>query len=478
MALKSPFLLVLLAIVFLLLFCTVQAVSTLYVTPSANTTCRGEPCLTLNQYAESVSQYFTDDTELVFLSGRHSLDGFLVKLKNVSRFVMRTESLSDMSSDFVIVCRASAFSFKDVNNVTISNLTFLSCGDMVHFEPSLTIINVEAFTLADSKVIQSDYAAVVAVDSNGILLGSTFEDNVGVAGGAVSSSNSTLELRDCVMVNNSAFVGGAVLARESMLTFHGSNMFAESKAKYWGGSFFCFQSVIFFNGSNTFCCNFAKSAGGAIYVQASYLLFNGVANFTDNSAARTGGAMFIAQSTVEFSGSTFFVKNGGGAVMCNGSDVLMTGIVIFDSNVGYIASALHVSGKNVTLSGNILFQNNSGISTTLGVVNGSIILQGNIFFSQNTAYISTITIALATVIVDGNSSFVDNAGRVGTAMYLVESNVVFAGKHQFLNNTAILNGGVFQVSSSIITFTGDFTFINNSAAAWGGVISALNGHIN
>ena len=486
MALKSLLLLILLAVIFLLLLCTVQAVSTLYVTPSANTTCRGEPCLTLNQYAKNTCQYFTDDTELVFLPGRHSLDGFQVKLKNVSRFVMRTESrdtLSNMSSDFVIVCSASAFAFKDVNNVTLSNLIFLSCGKM---NPSLTIINVEAFMLAYSKVIRSssDYAAVMTFNSYAILLGSTFEDNVGIYGGAVWSSNSTIELRDCVMVNNSAFVGGAVLANESMLTFHGSNMFAENKAKLLGGSFYCIQSVIFFNGSNTFCCNFAKLAGGAIHVQASYLLFNGVANFTNNSAASTGGAMFIAQSTVEFSGSTFFVKNGpalnGGAVICFGSDVLMTGTVVFDSNEGYITSALYVNRFNVTLSGNIVFKNNSGTSkagTTLDVFNGSTILHGNILFSQNNGHFSTIRISLATVIVDGNSSYVDNAGHIGTAMYLVKSDVVFIGKHQFVNNTAIANGGVFQVDSSTIAFTGDFTFINNSAGMLGGVISARNGHI-
>lgn len=45
-----------------------------YVHPSNSSDCPGEPCLTLDEYAENVTEYSIPGTEFIFLSGEHFLN--------------------------------------------------------------------------------------------------------------------------------------------------------------------------------------------------------------------------------------------------------------------------------------------------------------------------------------------------------------------------------------------------------------------
>ena len=482
----------LIAFLLLLLLCAVQAVSTLFVTPSSNTTCGGEPCLTLNQYAENSSQYFTDDTELVFLSGRHLLDGFPVTVINVTRFVMRTESnIFNDSLYCEIVCRASAVAFINVGNVTISNLAFNHCGDST---PSVLAVDVQTLEVVDSRFSDSPLSALFTLHSQAIISGCIFENNFsGQVGGAIRTFNSTMRLQDCQFINNTASFGGAVDATSSVLKFYGSNSFVENKATQSGGSIFTLRSDLSFSGTNIFCRNFAKMFGGAIHSISSNCSFSGVANFSRNLAPLkfigAGAAIQAIRSSIWFNGSAYFVQNGpsftNGAVGFVGCNVLMEGIVVFDSNVACIISAMDVTDKsNVTLSGLIVFNNNSAqlVAGAVDVYQSSLVLQGNIVFSRNSIEASSgvgaaaISVAEGNVTVIGISNFIANVAGIGTAVYLLLGRVEFRGSHHFESNTAEISGGVVRVVNGTVSFTGDGHFANNSADVLGGTLHAISGH--
>lgn len=114
--------------------------------------------------------------------------------------------------------------------------------------------------------------------------------NIGY-GGALSSFQSDITLRDEVILNNNkGTTGGVMLLIESKL--------------YSGGSI-------------TVLNNIATENGGAIYAQKSELKFNGRCNVSNNVAYQDGGGIYAKSSTIALlQGSLHFfennARNGGG----------------------------------------------------------------------------------------------------------------------------------------------------------------------
>ena len=74
------------------------AATVLYVKPTESTPCPGEPCHTLDEYAQNASQYFVSDTTVEFLPGTHKLSQPLyvsgvINLSLVARNAARNETV-------------------------------------------------------------------------------------------------------------------------------------------------------------------------------------------------------------------------------------------------------------------------------------------------------------------------------------------------------------------------------------------------
>ena len=64
-----------------------------YVKPSGsslNSSCPGQPCLTLAQYTEQTSDYFITSSTFVFLAGNHTVLS-VINLTNISNIVFQAE---------------------------------------------------------------------------------------------------------------------------------------------------------------------------------------------------------------------------------------------------------------------------------------------------------------------------------------------------------------------------------------------------
>ena len=114
----------------------------LYITPSVDSSCPQEPCLTLSHFAADPSNYAGNETNisLVFLPGNHTLEGEL-SLYAADDFSMESQD----NETVVIECanQSAMFSVSESIFVSIKGLHFLSCA-------SNTITTVEELVVEDT----------------------------------------------------------------------------------------------------------------------------------------------------------------------------------------------------------------------------------------------------------------------------------------------------------------------------------------
>ena len=471
------------------LLCASQAVSTLFVTPYTNITCGGEPCLTLNQYAENASQYFTDYTELMFLPGRHLLGKpFIVRDLEAVFFLHRETGA--VKQPEIVCTEPVGINFINISLVSVSEMTFSECGDSRSSSPTkwaLLVRSAQGFILTNSVMKHSRTTALVIQDSqNTTLSGNTFESNPGYNGGAMLISNSTVEIENSYFRRNTAVFGGGLLVYLGTISFHGSNVFTDNRA-FNGGAVYLDSSSVTFNGSQTFCFNYAVRRGGVINGVYSQLSFNGTNNFTENLSEGNGSAIQISFSTVRFGGRTFFVRNFAllyyGALAYIQCSVDMVGLFIFDSNTAGVTGALYITAQsNVTISGKTVFTNNSaqGLATAVDISFSTLSLLGTTVFTNNSAQdeaSAALFVFSSTVLISGNATFMDNTGYAGAAIYLLTGSVELVGTHRFEHNVASTQGGAIYVIEGTVRCIGESSFIGNYANRQGGAISAANGNI-
>ena len=120
------------------------AVTVLYVKPTEDTTCPGEPCHTLDDYAQNASQYFISDTSVEFLLGTHSLSQPL----NISGVNNLSWVARNAARNETIIWLSEPLQFTNVSNLTLldstlvfgyNNRTFLGFESVLHLKVSRVI---------------------------------------------------------------------------------------------------------------------------------------------------------------------------------------------------------------------------------------------------------------------------------------------------------------------------------------------------
>lgn len=117
--------------VFLCFISTSVKAELYYVTPNSSTPCpeTGVHCANLSTYATKPNDYFSSNSTLVMLPGKHKLNAnFLVA--NLSHFqIMKDLNFSPSSNASVSVScgNIGQFTFDGISNVSISNLQLMRC---------------------------------------------------------------------------------------------------------------------------------------------------------------------------------------------------------------------------------------------------------------------------------------------------------------------------------------------------------------
>ena len=491
--------------------------SIVYVKPDHyHTHCPGEPCHPLSYYVQQVSRYFVSNTTMVFLNGAHFVETMQpVVIKNVENFIMEgsdkfvlgLEDIRESSSRIECVgTHRSGFSFMNVTNITIKNLTFASCGkkmsrnvratlsfdearNMIFFQ--VTVRNSSGFGLHADQVL-----GTVRLYESAFLYNTGNKDYYG--------GNVRFWYGKCPE-NHSAY-----LQIESTYFLHGYYTSKKYHYKYssaTGLTLLISCPAITVNINNITVSGNQADDGGNLaisftYVPGSYYDRSVPSVFINNSriagsVGHKGGGLRVWSRTVSVTereikcepykhsivhiSNTQFVGNhakGGGAlyishyqtdhIYCmtrkiffdnctfDGNTVPPSGrgavmVVITHDVLGYI---FHVSSQFELTFHNCSFYNNSLLRDKKGTFIGAI---GNIFSMEN--------------IIFKNCNFTKNNN---TVLSLVGSNLVLEGNILFEGNQAI-NGGALRFCDTSLVYIKKNTHIvfrNNHAKVAGGAIYA------
>ena len=474
--------------------------------------CPNQPCLTIQEYAERASMFFTSESEFVLMPGHHSL-GTLITIENVSDITILGNNGSSLSCMDI-----SCFQCANITNLRIQGVIFLlglgsnesSSAVLVHESENVTILN-STFRGA-GEVIGSAFmfSPMLITDTQITISQCVFEINSATFGGALFVSRSSATLNGNLFIGNKAHIdGGAVYCQTSIINLVETvgNVFLENSAEQNGGALYCRNCTVNISTDDTlelkdaqflpqkpmctdFSGNFAGSFGGAVYLNSSFLSLSGTNITFENNFASLGGAVYIIKSTVTsstrhlmFCGNT--ASQIGGAIDIGISSVMLGGndttqYFLDNHSHGGSAGAIGCFYGNVEIRGRSIFTGNSAFiyGGALWVIAGHFSLSGSVLFSKNQAQNGGALNAgfEAHVLLNGSAvDFVGNSATVmdGGAISLTYSQLVMgADEVNFLDNSAVDTGGGISTNngSSLVSVSKQLMFERNSAGKLGGGI--------
>ena len=494
----------------LLLFLTLSGDFTVgntryYISPSQNSPCLHDPCLTLSEVASDFN-ISDGNISLLFQSGNHTLDTELT-LSDVDRFSMTKEAQSD--EEVILECSSQSGSFN------ISESTFVLIKDIRFIGCRINLFNnIENLVIEDSTFqgVQPSYSALVLLEvTSASILSCVFLFNTHAGanaelqtnaslfehssvGGAMYTNSSNVWIKDCKFMHNTAENGGVLYAYNSSLHIEGSTFrynransggvmytsdssitienssFAHNKAGVYGGVITSYTGLITVKGA-TFTHNSADSDSGVLVTfDSSFSIAN--SSFSDNTAEGFCGAICTINTSFEITSSNFSNNSAtyGGALYTGGGSFLNVTNSIFKNNHAkyYGGAAYSHSSQKYSIASCDFIENSAEISGGVVYTYESIFNVTDCTFANNLAGIGVIQyIEMKSPFTITDSALSDNFVGYGGVMSTEDSSFDITGSN-FLDNTADNDGGVLLAFHSSFSYT-NCNFMNNSAI-YGGVL--------
>ena len=213
--------------------------SVFYVRPATSDTCPGHPCLLLSDYTHNTEEYFTSDTNFLFLEGEHDLSDLLV-LDNITNL-----TLSGVNSKVSIVMSEGAEVW---------------CTNSEGIEMSSLMIEYRGKVKEDthSELLFSNSHSVLIADVH--LTGFNEESN---DFHAISFNQSTGRITNCSFISCHGQYGSAIYVSSSEVNFAGTSLYANNTVDSTGAAIHAEDSILTFNGSHHFLGNAEADDCGA-----------------------------------------------------------------------------------------------------------------------------------------------------------------------------------------------------------------------
>ena len=141
----SPFWLLLAAVVHCPVFPTTVNAELAFVRPNLSVSCASpqqRPCLTFNEYAQQVDQYFVDNTTFLFLPGTHELN-LPLDLKDLSN--VSFAPLDDLDAQ-ILLSPSANITWTNFENIEICGFVFILSGQFKLLSESDDFILFELFS--------------------------------------------------------------------------------------------------------------------------------------------------------------------------------------------------------------------------------------------------------------------------------------------------------------------------------------------
>ena len=480
-----------------------------YVKPSNSSLseCPDQPCLTLNEYTSSTSNYFTGESTFIFLSGYHSSEASIC-LNDTHNITLRGSS-SD--SPATVLCNIQyALVLKNVSHCSVKWLRFDLRGNRW-----LAVDTSERWPTTDPREYSDEFAAVlkifnstqvfvtncvflsgpnikgraIFIEKSDIAINrSAFRGHTAGRGGAVYASISKLILTGNVFTENRAwYFGGAVYLSIDTTAELVLDMFSDNSATFGGGALHCFQCNMDIKGNSTFRRNVVNESdkdckGGALYSEYGLLNISGTVTFSLNSAVE-GGAIFLDDSAVKFNRRAVIfshnsAKKGGGMSLVRTSVKTYTPISFFhnvaeDLGGGISIGPNFVSECEVDITA-VFRENTAGCGGAIAVYKEYSVTFTNSNVFNNSG--SAVCVSNSRLTFRGVTRFFDNLGAFGGGIKSNDSNLTFVGRTYFARNSARVGGAIRAIQGTVF-FSGFAELAYNSAESDGGAIYALGSNI-
>ena len=471
-----------------------------YVRPTNSSilSCPGQPCLTLGQYTQQASKYFTAGSTFVFLAGNHTGVG-AINIGNVSGVTLKSSS-----SSYILCCNGFTIVCYNVNHFTIEGLSFIYSSEFPRMS-AMEILNSWNVLISHSMFVgmgnlsQPPTRAVNCTHSNITITGCHFEGNTADHGGAIhTSSRSNVTLTDNVFIRNAANIsGGAIFAYKYADLSLINNLFLLNSAVHTGGAVNCKECSLSMTVNNSFQCNSAHNAGGGLQMMKGNITTSGIVLVSYNNAS-IGGGMFVHDSNVALNGSFVMFRrnsaNSGGALHIGKKGAhgykKSSYVVSSAENLYFTENVATQSGGAITVKYSSLilgtgpslvyFTNNSGVSYGGALFSfvSNITITGNSSFTNNylksdhSSHGGAIRVTQSNFTLGGYSIFTGNKAAFGGALRAIHSYVYLKGlRAVFENNTAATGGAIHCEDSAMIFYTQQVWFSSNTAQEMGGAVA-------
>ena len=397
--------------------------SVYHITPSPDTPCPNEPCLTISEFIDQAGQYIALNTTLMFLPGTHTVrSGLLVE--NITSLTLLGDS-SDESFPLIKCNGPASLGFKYIHELIVRSLAFDSCGDGTY--AAFSVKSVSSVEISNCSFKNSSGGAVVVTNC------------------------STLHITETLFENNSAVVGGGLYVSESALNFT-RNTFTNNRAEQLGGGLYANRSTVN-SVKNTFTSNKAEFGGAGITLIFCSATYSGMATFSENSVSGSGRkAVYNDREFREnpLTSADTVSSNAGGAMLIFTSNITFPGNIRIENNNADYGGGIMAIESDLSLKNTVSMQNNTAIYG-----GGVYILESAIIFSESISIVN------------------NRAEDSGGAVYAIDnSQLYFERFSNFSYNTAAKGGGLYLDHSSLCHFsaTSIFLFEQNHAREIGGAI--------
>ena len=439
-----------------------------YVKPTSDSSCGGkEPCMTLEEYTQSLALYLntTKSLEFImnFLPGEHFIRTNFTVVNYLISLTLKRVNSSLVNDIFNVTCTLPVyFAFRNIS----TTLNTLQLQKKLFFVDSV----FSDFSSYSGSAITVNRIQLVVFNKTSFMSNTNNLPRYKGYGGALTVLLvSKVHLIDSTFANNSCRGSGGAIFMEKCKQVVVRNVSLANNSAYHGGSLCIIISLVYFEVHTAFMNNTAK-LGGAMFARSSTLLFEGTSVFIGNNATIGGGAITIVNSSLTGNGSILFVHNQGGTgggIVSDRTKIVMHGTTsMIDNHAHSHGGGAFLLDSSVSLIGATSFINNSAQTT-----GGAVILSG-----KTSDHV--LQILGASVLFIGN-----RAGSNGGAI-LAENTWRFANYYSpekvrleihctkviFENNFSDNQGGVFHVQDSLITIEGtkelDVRFNRAKSGGW------------
>ena len=322
---------------------------TCHITPSPETPCPNENCLTISEFIDQAGQNIALNTTLMFLPGTHTVRRSVL-VEGIDSLTLLGDS-SGESLPLIKCDRPASLGFRHIDELVVRSLAFDSCGDGTYAAFNMkSVSSVEISDCSFKNNIGSGGAVVVAHCNMLFIINSVFENNSASVGGGLYTTKSTMNFTGNTFTNNIATLRGAGVAHLDSNATYTETVTFRNNSCVSSGREIVNNDREFREGILSQINVGKKSTGGAMFIKGSSVVFENIS--IENNIATYGGGVCILRSTIVFNGSTDIVSNraevsGGGVYAVDSSKLFFEGTSTFEDNTALNGGGLYLADSSL-----------------------------------------------------------------------------------------------------------------------------------